>query len=272
MKLLARRPAVVSLALLCCWACGSPAAAQLLYDGFDYPAGESLDGKGGGSGLWSATWASVAGQQGIQSVTDPAGALSYPGLAASGNAIQDIDAAQNRAAARAWNTAGFTDGGDVLWYSVLFNTSATASDIKVLIVGTGDPNNNGVGLQANGNTSGVFARVANTNSGTSLPYTAGQTTLVVGRVTFSDTAGQDESRLWVNPPLGAPPPDATGVAVLGDIPAGSMLTMRGGGAWTGTMDEMRVGETFASVTVPEPAAAMLFAPLAGLLWRRQRSR
>src|SRR5687767_6607625 len=158
MNLLTRRRVVASLALLACFACGGPAKAQILYDGFDYPAGETLAGKNGGSGLWSAAWAAVTGQQGIQNVTS-GNVLTYPGLPSSGNSIEDADGAQNRAAARAWNAAGYTDAGDVLWYSVLFNTSATASDIKVLIVGSGDPNGGGAGFQANANNTTVLARV-----------------------------------------------------------------------------------------------------------------
>jgi uncharacterized protein (TIGR03382 family) len=78
----------------------------------------------------------------------------------------------------------------------------------------------------------------------------------------------------VNPPPGATPPAAAS-ATKSDLDVGTITTIgfAAGADATWTVDEVRIGSTFADVApLPEPAAASL-AGLAGLslLGRRRRS-
>ena len=82
-------------------------------------------------------------------------------------------------------------------------------------------------------------------------------------------AGNDVLDLFVNPVPGAAEPVLADATVTDfDVGAGSFVTINNAGAWT--LDEIRIGSTFADVTpsaVPAPPVALLLATglmLAGL--------
>src|SRR4051812_9654158 len=76
-------------------------AAPALTEDFDYPAGDNLTGKAGGTGLWTAAWAAASG---TLTVTTPAGPLTYPGIAAGAGGNSATDATTSAvASSRTWN-------------------------------------------------------------------------------------------------------------------------------------------------------------------------
>jgi hypothetical protein len=82
-----RRPfgtGVVTCLLVAGWLTAAPAAGELyVYEPFDYPAGEQLVGKSGGTGFTGA-WRDQAFPN---SATIQAGSIAYPGLTTSGNSV-----------------------------------------------------------------------------------------------------------------------------------------------------------------------------------------
>lgn len=249
--------------------------AAIAYDGFDYATGSSLGDKNGGSGKWTSAWVQPSGQ----TAPSIASGLTYTDLATgkaldtNGGSAQD-NGSSALVAVRAWDSTGLTSDGSTIWFSTLFNSSTTASsDVRVYFTGASasDFTNVGAGLFAASGGPTVAARI-NASTSSTLSYTRGETTLVVGRITFSDTAGQDEVRVWVNPSFTSVPSDASGVAVLGTINASNYdrLSFRQGSPWQGFVDELRMGETYFDV-VPEPASLAIVGVVGiGLLRRHRR--
>jgi hypothetical protein len=99
------------------------------------------------------------------------------------------------------------------------------------------------------------------------PLVVGQTSLLVLKTQLG--SGNDTATLYINPPLGGGEPPAGLVirnADFGHVPA---LTLYSSGAFS--MDEPRIGHTFADVTpIPEPGAIslLLASTLALFRWRR----
>ena len=117
----------------------------------------------------------------------------------------------------------------------------------------------------NGNGSGQVA--------SSRPEALGTTALLVVRFDF--TAGNDTFRLYVNPtPGGTEPSVADATKTNLDLATFIGVSISTGAAATWSVDEMRVGNTFADVTpVPEPGS-IGFTLVGGLsaLWCRGRRR
>ena len=265
---------------------GSIVRADLLvYEGFGYPysSGATLAGSNGGAGFAGA-W-----QIGVRPDTTPEdellvndGGLTYPGLAAMGNAAWD-NTGSAQANCRGWDTSGYTDTGDVLWFSMLMNTStaATGSEVRVFVLGN-DTYSVGAGMMAftSSGESGkgaLRAQLGGSRSGDFLYYDHGVDNLVVGQMVFSGDDSAGSVTVWLNPSLDELPDAGDGVTIAGatSTAAWSNLYMRGGSSWRGQVDEVRIGTTFFDVVpVPEPAAAFLgvISMIAAVVLRPRRMR
>ena len=278
------------LAALLCFAGTSASRAQTYaHDPFAGTSGTLLHGAAGGSGF-SQPWA-VAGFDGLagqfQLLASPV--LAYSGLHASGNHLRggynnttasrrlDVSGSFPDQVAPGSNPALIGRDGTSLWVSVLLRKETTddiqtafslangddLTDINAIRVGAGyyGPASN-LGNQRfwcllvnNPGTEG-FSVLRTTHT-----LTPGQPALLVLRLLFGSS---DTVELYVNPTPGDAPPSESSVSRT--TAGGSGLGFRTVGFWSSngtnnaSLDEIRLGPTFASVTptsAPPPAAGML---------------
>ena len=248
------------------------AAGLIAYDGFNYgPVGVGLNGlTGGGSFGWGGAWSTTGNS------TIAAGSLTSPTvpMSVTGNSVTAAAAGTNRDSSRSFpsplGTAGTSlyvgfliepegvvGGGSDNGYFGLNLMSTEGGPGVVMIDKPGAGAENDWVLESNfGN--GQFA--------SSVPVISGQTYLMVCRIDFA-TSGSDTFSLFIDPPSTTQP--ATPDAVKGGVNFGQMsaLDITGPGAFS--IDELRVGTTFASV-VPEPSAWLLAICGVGGLWFARR--
>ena len=226
-------------------------AALLSHDGFAYPANALLPGQNGGEGF-SGSW--LAGvNAGVTSsrfqVISPS--LSYPGLATGGLRLRATSGTAQGARRLLAQPLG-TDG-TVRYLSILVRPDATpaaSSYFGLQLLGSA-----GADLFAGKPGGGATQKYVLENAGgggqvaTMRDVTANAVVLLVLRLEFN--AGNDHISLYVNPALGAAEP-AVADAVKTDLNLGTSVVpaLTGPAAWSA--DELRVGDTFASVTPPAP--------------------
>ncbi len=237
------RTTIAALTAILALSAANVPGALILYDGFKYVGNGDLAGSYGGSGMWAGTWKPDGTSMTL------ADGLTYPGLPTVGGAVEDSHPTAPLANYRSWSSDAYTADGSELWFSFLFAThtpgSSGGAEFRLHPVG-GTNLNAGSGVYIWGNNT-ISVRMEGTNSTEDrLNYARGATNLVVGRLDFSDTAGEDSIRVWVNPALDAAPITG-GVGVTGDFSATSNVYMRGGSTWIGSVDEFRMGTTFNSV-------------------------
>jgi len=238
-------------------------AAIIIQDQFDYATG-NLNGQNGGQGF-SAAWQATSALQ----VTSPG--LTYSALETSGNAITGLSSGSMR---RLFDNTGLTGDGATYWFSVLFAapeaTASTATAIPSFFSDATGPYSQFSGFAVSFNPSsrtslymdariGGSVRATQTIPGTDY-YTGSY--LVLGRITFSDTAGQDRLEVWLDPPLtgspGTPLFNVTGTWV--DPGANNSFFMNKYDAPDRSVDEIRLGTTLSDVApVPEPSTLALLA-------------
>lgn len=247
-----------------------PAAAPLLYDGFDYPLGNTL-----GDNNWNLIAASGGAALNVVNHN-----LSYPGLAPStGNAVELRPNAQDWF--RNYPEQTFTTSDTAfMYYSFLIrvddlgsldatgglfvslaNTSGTAGQAASVWLRT-----SGSGFQI-----GVSKRNSNPEFDSSV-FAINETIYVVASYNLiAGPINNDTASLWINPGgMGLPDPPApnltTPVSGINDdvIDFGTVVLRPQGGAGSTQipasliLDEVRVGTSWAAITpVPEPSAAAL---------------
>jgi hypothetical protein len=255
--------------------------ALLSYEGFDYPSGDSVVGKNGGSGFSQAWQLNSSG--GV--FTNRGASLSYTD--AQGNRLVTtggslflqgamVDAANSAAAqpnrslsyARGTN-AGAIDGVTT-WVSLL---AVRQGPITNFFPGDVYPRSANMSLYNNtteklgiGNTTpanGAASNVVTILPGginpraSAIPYS--QTNLIVVRIDHVAGAALDNAYLFVNPPLGSAPAltdAATNSIGEFDFSFNRIRPFAGGDRSTASsspyaeliLDEIRIGETFADVT------------------------
>jgi hypothetical protein len=246
----------------------SYAAAQVIaYEGFNYTAGTNLNGLNGGAG-WGNAWSEPSFGTGDPNdnvaETIQSGSLSFGGLTTSGNQVltggkfsYDI-----RNLAASLGTTGTTRYASFL---LRRNTAGTdpvnnGPDYGGVVFGDeNNPNSLFVGKPGGGATTNYAMENGNGTgqAATALTEVLGTTTFLVVRFDF--LAGNDTLRLFVNPTPGLAEPGAAS-ATKTDLDLGSFvgISISTGALATWSVDEIRIGNTFAAVTpVPEPGSVSL---------------
>jgi len=265
-------------------AASSSAVGQVIaYEGFNYSAGTNLNGLNGGTG-WGNAWSEPSFGTGNQNDLVPetiqAGSLTFGSLSTTGNRVvtggrfsYDI-----RNLGTALGAAGTTRYASFLLRrdTVGPDPVNNGPDYGGLVFGDeNNPNSLFVG-KPGGGTLGNYALengVGNGQVSTSRPEVLGTTALLVVRFDF--TAGNDTFRLYVNPTPGGTEPsvaDATKTDLNISSLIGVSISTGASAAWS--VDEIRLGNTFADVVapVPEPSSiALLLTGALAALWHYRRS-
>jgi hypothetical protein len=217
----------------------SPAGTLLVYDGFDYPAGQGLANQTGGTG-WLGAW-NQYGQGDTPSVITSS-SLSYGTLLTTGNAVQTTSDNPTGHARTLAQTYG--QSGTQLYFSLLvraidpFTQQDPYFGFEIngqIFVGKGGSKPNFC-LEHDGGSGHIDSNV---------PAQPNTTYFLVVRVTFKD--GPDTIDLFVNPPVGQPltaVPDVT----KSDEDLGMINGFLLGGAVRAQYDEVRIGTSYGAVS------------------------
>lgn len=248
---IARRSLAFSV-MIACMASGRAYAELLAFDDFNYaPVGGDLNGQsGGGSFGFTDAWSGNTSYNiGDGSLTSPTGLPPT-----TGNSMTTVAFGENRGINRTLSTPlgadnttvyfsflvrpegilnqGFADG----WFALALRGSTD------LVVGMISPSSNyGLTLGFEDDLSSHAAVV-------------GETRLLVTRIDF--TEGIDTVRLYVDP-VGDEPVVADAELAFGSFNNMTVVSLTGPGA--NSLDAIRIGTTWADVTVPEPSSFVLAA-------------
>jgi lysophospholipase L1-like esterase len=233
--------------------CSAASAGLTAYDGFDYGATTGdLTGKNGGSG-WSGAY-SDTGNSAIY--TTPG--LTYTGLPTTGGASKTADGG----GATTINFRNFEnaygDGETETWISFLAQRNGAAS--TATFAGLSFYNSNGIASAdaevtfANGGTGGAWRILDNgpplVNGSTAVVPASNTTYLLVARILWgAGASGKDAVSLFVNHTLGSIP-DVADASLDVAITNFDKVRIAGANAINYTFDEIRIGDSYADVTVP----------------------
>lgn len=285
-------------------AAGTASATLITYDGLSNTSGVLHATSSAGSTNWSQPWDSQGGVDAVNYKyldTNPLvypNLVSTPGYASGGNAFQSTGRRIEAGFLSAWDAAGRVsspfstqklDLGTV-WFSVLLRKETSSgnpqyvtlheSNIAWFIGGSprlevgyiSDDFGDGISDVGGNKFFAIkFVGIGSNSAVTNVPVTIGDTHLLVVGFDFDANL----AKLYVNPTSlgGAAPavPDAT-VSLDNEFGVRSIGWYPGANAGLGSLDEIRLGTTYASVTplIPEPAAIGLLAPAAVLLVRRRK--
>jgi hypothetical protein len=287
---------------MCC--CAVPAQAALLrYEPFNYgDVGSSVEGKTNPDG---ATWLAAYATPAPTGIKVAAGNLAVPSplLPPVGNSAE-IDGNANGAgkALRLPLGGGFSqDAGGTVYFSLALRvdeltgaTNTTGGFLLGLnnsaVATTSNPTAAAARIQARIDPTdpakfnlGVFRNVNATAGAASWsgPLTVGDTLFLVGSYESVAGAQNDIARLWINPspgtfgdpafsPITTPPTLIDNTTATGSDIGVASIILRQGPAPHVTLDELRVGTDWASVTVPEPGAwALLLIGVSAAALRRK---
>lgn len=293
------RPLLIAASL----AVASTASASLLtHEPFDYAAGQSLDPSGGtplaGGTGWNEGW-DIQNFTATYATADATPltqgqVASSAGYAVGGGAFTNGGRRIATGFNSVWDQAGYVSdpfGADptpwrranidrnTVWASMLLRKDANNNDsstvalhpsgiawspsdtprVEVGFLGGGSPRFWGLRLNSG---------AGNVDTLTSEPVTIGETAFLVLKLDLE----ADTLEYYVNPPAGAAPgtPDLT-TALPANYGFKSIQWYPGNGSGNGSIDELRIGTTYADVAplVPEPASGMVVLAGAALLLRRR---
>jgi hypothetical protein len=285
----------------------STSAGIIAYEPFDYSAPQRVLGRTNPStgNNWLLAAASGAGGD-TTAINVASGNLTPPpelgsaiGNSATVNGVGNLSGAANRLA---FTTGYGTNSGATVYYSLLLRIDDVTNSNNQLggfFIGLNDTGNTATTTnpgsvaarlqirQDPGDTTkynlGIVRQRTPAASGADVSWssamTPGQTLFVVASSELVAGTQNDISRLWINPAsstFGDPSPPAatlvdnsTGVGT--DIGAASIILRQSPAPFL-TLDELRVGTTWADVTVPEPTTVgLLVLGMIAQLPRRFRS-
>jgi hypothetical protein len=252
-------------------------AALTASEGFDYAAvGADLVGQSGGTGF-SGAWAPGGFNASISDNYDvAAGSLSFGLLATSGNRVSSAPTAAIAGVTRT-PAAPLGADGTTAYFSVVLRPEGTLNEgafngfFGLTLETPGEPE-----LYFGKPGSGAINEYVVEDRGgagqvsSGVGAAVGQTALLVLKAQFQP--GADVFTLYTNPTPGGPEPAAGAVKTGSDVGPVTGVTVYSTGAFS--VDEIRVGTTFADVTpvVPEPSGALLSLPLAAAAALRRTRR
>ena len=251
---------------------GSPLvqAALIAYDNFSYTAGATIGGQNGGSG-WTGAWAT----NGMATNYSASTALTY-----SNGSVEVVG--DTRTALVGSNTAdlyarAFAPQTSTLYFSFLFRLDSNTLNVDdfvhfMLNNDTSNDTSGGIGLLST-TTNRLGARIGTTNGGdttsSAIDLAANTTYFLVGKIWKNGGANYNTVDLFINPSSNIEPGTSsatdTVTMTMGTI---SYFTVRGFNIDADdryVFDELRIGDTFASVVVPEPSVAALILGGAAML-------
>lgn len=269
----------------------SVAPAPLAYEPFDYgPAPLALHARNGGTG-WGGAWNVQDGSTVIPGFNVAAGNLTFGALLNLGNSGTGgraytssgrlLNVASNGPFAPLLTSGLVGSAGSELWLAAVLRKDANTNDQLSLLLhnngiawleDTGGAGFRGVAIGYFGDESGTGSnrrwsvRVNTTVTQTNVPVVVGQPALLVARIRFAATTTVD---LYVNPAEigGTLPavPTVTATTSASDMRFRSLRFYGGSGTGMGSVDEIRLGTSYASVTpVPaDPVVPPSLSPLPG---------
>lgn len=247
--------------------------ALVAYDGFNYDeVGEDAIGENGGFGF-SGGWRAGGFNASLSTNFDIGqGSLGFPGLAPSigqrlTTASVDSISGLTRDLAQPLGVAGTTRFLSFLLrpegqlnqgaFSGFFGVLLESGEPQVFVGKPGGGQTRNLGIEYRGGSNQVAS---------STRATVDETYLMVLKSTFN--AGSDEFSLYINPTPGLAEPLTPDASNSANVPSAQGITIYSTGAFS--VDEFRLGETYADVVpVPEPAG-WLFMLMAALTVARTR--
>ena len=262
----------IALATTLSWS-QSSVADQLVYDDFEIDGVETvaLHEANSPTGFgWGAAWKQQNGNTDIPgfNITEE-NPLAYPGListpkyAVGGYAWQGsgrvLDCSAEGAFAEYLTDASrIGKSGTVLWFSTIYRRDGNASNV---ITFHNDGNmgsiNGALGITIQDNEFALRMEGAEaTPVKTGVTATVGETFLVVAKMEFGDNTDDNKHKvsLFINPAIGGAEPtaQATAESSNGNIPFSAIGWYPGPDPGLASIDEIRFGKTFASVTPAKP--------------------
>jgi hypothetical protein len=271
-------PLVLAVALLAPVRAG---AQLLVYEPFDYPAATILDGTPATGANLTGLYTGTMVPPGFDLRVDSPG-LGYGNLfgapAPAGNRLNQGLGTTAASATASFAQAVPVSPGSALFFSALFTFDDSLNGnhlANIALTNDDDGDEIGFGEDAVGTRAiRVSANTAATGGlradGASLAFDSGQTLFLVGRYTNSAAAGGDrldligyDTNLAFALPSAFDPADANAqfaYALAGldiDLAQITSVTFTIRGTANNFIDELRIGETYAVVAVPEPHAWVL---------------
>ena len=257
---------------------GSDDPDLLVYEPFNYEAGQSLFGAGGINAFWDGTWTDFSGAGEVNEVTITEGSLELPELEVIGNKVE-MGFFEPGVNIRADRPLAFplTSDGRTYWITFLMNTTEGAAMDNVANVtlrSSGIAANNGqrlsIGRQFGDGLLG-FVTPPSGNARRSEVPDEGLHWLVMRIETYADNS-PDSVAMWIDPAVGVEPDTSTAfntgtIGVLEGAPIDIIrIRVDGSGGnqtpYVTNFDELRIATTWQSArlttNVIEPAQDDVF--------------
>jgi len=255
----------IALVALLSLAVGQAKATLLAYEGFDYTANTAVVDANGGTG-WTGAW-TVSATNGSQTVLSPT--LSEGGATGIGNRLSVTANGSTTSNASRVIFSSMKNSG-TYWLSVMVKNDAGNSTTYGYLQ-LGDQYSNvpvRVGYSNGGNWYIQSPNNSNVKADTGIAATSA---LLVLKIDLTNKTLD----LWVNPSSASDTADGS-VALhpTSSYVRFDRLSIRVGssssGTSTGSFDEIRIGESYADVVIPEPATLSLLVVGGALAMLRRR--